>query len=131
MHTARFDDRRLIMFSLLACFTFIVGCNKTPKPADTNAARKTLETALNSWKSGNTPDALLKNSSIQMVDPSWKAGSILRDFEIQGSEEAGHDLKVEVILRLEDKQGKQVDEKVKYTVATSPKQLVIRADEMQ
>jgi hypothetical protein len=98
-------------------------------PANPDEARATLTRALDAWRDGRTIDDVTNGSpAISVADPSWTAGLKLARYEVAETARAtGFDLKIPVELWLEDSKGKEVREKVKYTVSTKPARTVIRA----
>ena len=106
----------------------VAGCGGQT-PADPDEARATLTRALDAWRDGRTIEDVTKLSpSIAVADPSWTAGLKLSRYEVAETGRAtGFDLKIPVELWLEDSKGKEVREKVKYTVSTKPARTVIRA----
>ncbi len=106
-----------------------VGCGGGPKPADPDQARATLAMALDAWRHGRTIDEVTNGSpSITVADPSWKAGFKLSRYQVaETTRSAGFDLKIPVELWLQDSKGKDVQEKVKYTVSVQPVRTVLRS----
>ena len=121
--------RARILGAVLAALFLTTGCGRSPRPADPGTARKTLQTTLDAWKDGKTPDALTKKESIKAVDQRWAEGYRLRGFEITGEEAHGYDRKFQVTLRLEGRDGKSVQETAAYNVATSPQLVVVRNED--
>jgi hypothetical protein len=108
--------------------TLPLGCGGQT-PADPDQARATLTLALDAWRDGRTIDDVTNGSPpIIVADPSWKAGFKLSRYQVaETTQTAGFDLKMPVQLWLQDLKGKNVEEKVKYTVSVSPARTVIRA----
>jgi hypothetical protein len=104
------------------------GCS-APKPDDPDQARATLTTALDAWQSGRTIDEVTNGSpAIVVSDPAWKNGFKLSRYQIaEKTSAAGLDLKFPVALRLQDPKGKDVEEKVNYTVSVQPTRTVLRS----
>ncbi len=117
--------------ALLLSLWLAAGCGPSPKPAQPEAARQTLQALLEAWKGGSTPEAFAKKSSSHVADSRWAGGYKLLEYEIAPSEEVhGYDLNFQVTLRLEDARGNKVREKTIYRVATSPRLVVLRAEEL-
>lgn len=116
---------------LLICFC---GCSRQQHAAPVNAelARKSLRSALDSWKKGDELGALRKSSpSITVQDMDWKSGYRLLAYEIQG-DGATRDanLHCPVKLTLQDPDGREVSREVVYIVGTDPVITVFREMKM-
>jgi hypothetical protein len=99
------------------------------EPTDPDQARETLSLVLNAWRDGRSVDDVTNGSPpITVADPSWKAGYKLTSYQVsEATKSTGFDLKIPVVLSLEDPKGKAVRENVKYTVSVKPARTVIRA----
>lgn len=119
---------RLAMGALAA---LLAGCGDTAAPtaADTNQARKTLDSALTAWTKGQTVDAVKAASpSILVEDPKWKNGATLKSYEVKGDgRPSGAERVFSVKLVLADASGKETTENVDYRVGTDPILTVFRA----
>jgi hypothetical protein len=63
-----------------------------------------------------------------VADPAWKAGFKLARYEVaEATSAVGFDLKIPVELWLQDPKGKEVREKVRYTVSVQPARTVLRS----
>lgn len=105
----------------------ILGCGQGPPPsADKTRALSALRTALQSWKVGESPDAVKNTLFIQMIDPAWERGAKLEKFEIEESlaQPSGFDLGVPVKMWIENSGGSA--KTIKYTVSTSPALVITR-----
>ena len=104
------------------------GCGG-PKPADPDQARATLTIVLDGWRDGRTMDQVTNGSpAIVVSDPAWKAGFKLSRYQVAATNRtAGFDLKIPVELWLQDSKGKDVQEKVNYTVSVQPSRTVLRS----
>ena len=105
------------------------GCGSSAKPADPDQARATLNTVLDAWRDGKTIDQVTNGSpAIVVSDPAWKAGFKLSRYQVaETNRTAGLDLKIPVELWLQDPKGKDVQEKVNYTVSVQPSRTVLRS----
>ncbi len=103
-----------------------MGCG-SPKPAEPDAARKTLQAAFDAWKDGKTQEAYVRSSSVHVADDRWAGGYKLLDYDITAGEEVnGYDLNFRVTLHLEDSKSKPLKETVSYKVAMSPRRVILR-----
>ena len=109
----------------------LAGCGdtSTPTAANTDQARKTLDSALTAWTQGQTVEAVKGASpSILVEDPKWKKGATLKKFEVKGDgKPSGAERVFAVKLTLADSAGKETTEDVDYRVGTSPILTVFRA----
>ena len=121
---------RRIVWLLVAACAAAGGCGG-PQQADPAAARQALTKALDTWKAGGTPESLATATPpITAVDPSWKKGVKLLDYQVADqTSAAGYDLHFTVTLTVEDEKGKKKQQRVGYDVATAPKLVVVRADD--
>lgn len=115
---------------LLVGLSLVLGCGGRPKSADPEVARQTLQTVLEAWKGGQSRDDFAKQSSIHTADSRWAGGCKLLGYTIAATEVHGYDLNFQVSLDLEDGQGNKIQEKALYRVATSPRLVVIRGEDM-
>jgi len=81
--------RWMVVFGLLLCGT--AGCSsgnaRPPAPPDPAAARTALESALEAWKNGQTPEELRTgDAAIHMADEQWFFGGKLHEFSIVDEE---------------------------------------------
>jgi hypothetical protein len=103
----------------LGCWLLIAllpGCGLSHKDyiPTKEKARKTLETALTAWQSGQPPGKIGSASpSVQVVDSGWKAGQKLSEFTILEEEPGDGPRWFSVRLRLENLKGELV---VRYVV---------------
>ncbi|WP_422928913.1 hypothetical protein [Singulisphaera sp. PoT] len=109
--------------------TLLVGCSGTPQgpPVDAGHARETLKASLDSWKNGDSPEALKsRQPPIMMQDLDWMAGAKLVDYELTSDgRKAESNLFVPVKLTLRTSKG-QVKKEVSYIVGTSPSLTIYR-----
>jgi hypothetical protein len=109
----------------------LTGCNSGPyqsAPVDANQARVTLKTALESWKSGESTEALrAKTPSIVVQDFDWSGGTKLFDYEVlDAGQEVDANLIAKVKLTIADKKGSRLEKTVYYVVGTAPVFTVFR-----
>jgi hypothetical protein len=99
-----------IAFAMLASST---GCGKKE---DLNKAKTVVETALTSWKNGESADKLV-GQGIEITDEDWKVGSKLLNFTIKdASSQPQQGPRVVVMLNMQRRNGKKVDSEVAYEV---------------
>ena len=105
-----------------------LGCGGL-EPTDPDMARETLSLALDAWRDGRSVEDVTNGKPpITVADPAWQAGYKLSRYQVSDTAKAaGFDLKIPVVLSLQDPKGKVVEEKVKYTVSVQPSRTVIRA----
>ncbi len=124
-----FARRIPTLLILLLSLGSVSGC-RSPKPAEPDAARKTLQAAFDAWKEGKTQEAYVRSSSVHIADDRWAGGYKLLDYELAAGEEVnGYDLNIRVTLRLEDPKGKSLKETASYKVAMSPKRVILRNED--
>src|ERR1700722_11672080 len=76
---------------LLAAASLLVGCQSSSDTGrfvpSQSSARQALETALDSWKTGQAPGHIEDHKPpIEVVDSKWKDGQKLSGYEITGEE---------------------------------------------
>lgn len=118
------------LFAVLLCAAF-PGCNSGAResaPVNASVARDTLERVMETWKQGQSADALQKQSpAIVVQDLDWTSGMKLMGYEIAGEgKESGANLIAQVKLTLADNQGAQTEKTVTYVVGTAPVLTVFR-----
>jgi hypothetical protein len=108
----------------------LCGCEGAPRAPRVNsdAARAALQTTLETWKSGRTPESLKTGSpAITAQDMDWESGQTLLDFQVLGpGQDDDANLRIPVELTLKDKGGRENRKKVSYVVGTSPAVTVFR-----
>ncbi len=109
----------------------IGGCGPSATPSDDADGRKALQTALDAWKEGETPDALANRTpSIHVSDGDWKSGLRLQSYQPEGEGKLiGSDLNYTVVLELKSPKGKASKKTAVYAVTTHPQLLVLRQDD--
>lgn len=128
------EGRRDVMaklFALATAGTLLSGCSgegTRAAPVDPARAREALAKVLDSWKNGETPDALRSASpSIVVQDFDWMAGAKLVSYEVTGEgKDDDANLRIPVKLTLKTAQGKETKKGVTYLVGTSPSLTVFR-----
>lgn len=115
----------LTLLLLLVC----VGCGSSHAlhPVAPDTARKSLETVLEGWKAGKTPDAWRgEKPEIVVQDVDWSMGKKLVGYEIVGEGKAV-DANLHCDVKLELAEGTGTTSKtVHYLVGTSPVITVFR-----
>src|SRR5262249_37802098 len=111
------------------------GCGRyaPPPPADPAAARQALRSALDAWQGGDTVEALARGKPpVHVADDDWQGGARLLNYEITGEGEMlGLNLCCPVALSLQDRGGRTVQKKVRYSVGTSPVLTIFREDRVK
>jgi hypothetical protein len=113
----------------LICLALLVGCSSgNPHPVKVDVAQQTLESTMESWKEGKTPDDLKNESpSVVVQDTEWSAGTKLLSYEIIGEgKPVDANLIAKVKLKLSNTEGKETEKTVTYVVGTSPVLTVFR-----
>jgi hypothetical protein len=119
--------KRLALFIALApCL--VIGCGRSLDPAvDPGEADKALQTALEAWKSGKSPQDLTKaRPSIIMNEDDWRLGKRLLDFDMEKGAVSGRQVRCRVRIKLLDKDDKTVDRNAVYIIDTVPQIVIVR-----
>lgn len=115
MHLLRMQRRSALTVLFLVG---LVGCSHqaADHALDPPLARSSVESALQAWVDGKTPEDL--KPKIIVGDPAWNQGEKLASFEILSKEETsdGSNLHIQVVRKFRD----SGDSKVTYIVGTSP-----------
>jgi hypothetical protein len=124
------SDQRLFAVALYCSFV-LTGCGSAAyqsAPVDPSMALDTLTRVMESWKEGETVDALREESPPVVVqDFDWTGGMKLLDYEVVGEgKPVDANLIAQVKLTLQDKQGAQSEKTVTYVVGTAPALTVFR-----
>lgn len=114
---------RIVMTAWIACagMMAVTGCgNKLPDPADPNAGREALTLALNTWKNGGSQEELQnRKPAVYFNEPEWQEGKKLLRYEIKGQlEPFGRQLRANVLLSVQDKNGATKEMTIPYQVDT-------------
>jgi len=105
------------------------GCGPgAAQPADQEAARNALRTALDAWKKGDPLDSLAQaQPPIHVSDWRWKSGAKLVRYEVDDRDQAvGAERRWPVKLWIDGGTGKTIHETTAYSVATHPALTVSR-----
>lgn len=118
----------ILFLALCAGTTGCDGPIAPPTASAEDAARKTLDRALEAWIQGKTVDAVKNaNPSIVVADDQWKEGAQLTKYEVLGSgQPSGAERVYQVKLWL-SRSGKEINETVAYRVGTQPILTVFRS----
>ncbi len=103
------------------------GCSRGLGPdADLEQADRVLETALEAWKSGKTPQELEQGQSILMNEDDWRTGKRLLDFKMEKGALSGRQVRCRVRITLRDKDDKTVERSAVYIIDTTPRIVIVR-----
>jgi hypothetical protein len=120
---------RTVLLAPILLLVTQFGCQGSAEPAAPELARQTLSEALDAWQSGEMPEAFRERSSITVVEPKWKAGFRLLEFEVIGNGEmSGFDWQCRVRLSLQNAGGKKMQERAIYSISTSPALVIVRSE---
>jgi hypothetical protein len=114
---------------LIALFIVLLpGCRGGLGPdAEPDVGGKALRTALEAWSSGKSQGDLEKgNPSIIMNEDDWRMGKRLVEFTVEDSAMAGRQVRCHVRIKLQDKDGKTVDQRATYVIDTTPRIVIVR-----
>jgi hypothetical protein len=106
------------------------GCGPGERqPADPDAARAALRSALDAWKRGDLPESLGKTEPpVHVSDWRWRSGAKLVRYEIaERGRPIGADLRCPVQLWIDNGRGKATRELAEYNVSTHPALAVARS----
>jgi hypothetical protein len=111
---------------LLGAWT-CAGCTPSlPPTTDPKEARAALETALDTWKRGESPQTLKdRTPPIQFADLNWDKGARLLAYEVADEQPRGLGMRITVKLSLESKDGKRRDATTIYTAETRPRIIIV------
>jgi hypothetical protein len=106
----------------------VLGCGKTlDAPVDQDKAREVLQTALESWKQGESYGALgQRQPPIYFNEPGWEAGKKLVNYQAGQMELFGRQGRCSVKLFLQDKGGKAIERDISYLIDTTPRIVIVR-----
>lgn len=124
---------RSVPFAQALCIGFLlisfVGCSRTTlRPVNPVKAREVLQSTMEAWKQGKTPEQLAEASPpVIAQDFDWMQGKKLTAYTINPKDApTGSNLTCQVTLQLEDKEGNPEEKSVYYVVGTSPGLSVFR-----
>lgn len=116
--------------ALLACavpiaviLVLFCGCQKTARdlPLDKDVARQSLTAFLESWSQGQPPESLqARVPAIVGVDPDWRSGRRLVQFETESEMDDGTNMHITTKLVFGSERGQDPAATVTYIVGTSP-----------
>jgi hypothetical protein len=114
---------------LMLLLILAAGCGRSLKSKDLDRARTAVQTGLEAWQNGESPQSLEnRDPAVRFMDDDWKQGWKLVSFEITNTHGAGGDLtpRCEVQLTLQDRRGKKIDRRVVYAIENGPPITVVR-----
>ena len=114
---------------LAACFLLLAGCGEpSAAPVDPARAQEALKLTLESWKNGDSIEALkTAKPAIVAQDLDWLGGARLVDYSVSDeTRKVAANLSVPVRLTLRTSSGKEVKKNVTYVVGTDPYLTVFR-----
>jgi hypothetical protein len=119
------------LFATMILSTLVLqGCAQRSPQKSTDKAEALVETILDSWTRGVSPDKFGgSNQSIVVTDPDWSAGYRLLSFlsiEAKPTEGTPPHVRCRVALSLADPTGKKVDKEVVYDVQVGDKSVIRR-----
>ncbi|HZZ81383.1 MAG TPA: hypothetical protein VFE62_22970 [Gemmataceae bacterium] len=119
-------QRFTIVFALILLIQF--GCSRGLAPnANLDVADKALQTGLDAWKSGKSPQDLEKGKpSIIMNEDDWRAGKRLLDFTMEKGALSGRQVRCRVHIKLEGKDGEISERDAVYIIDTTPRIVIVR-----
>lgn len=116
---------------LLAVPCLFVACSKSlPPPSEIDQGMTLLNQVLDTWKQGDSPDALASGKpSVRVIDRDWTQGFRLIDYQLVGEpNHYGLEVIQAVTLELEDENGRPLRKEVNYLITTGANPLVARED---
>jgi hypothetical protein len=123
--------RRLLPITLVVSAWVVPGCAKDTSKQAVDKAEKVVETFLDAWSRGESPDKFADaNQPIQGSDPDWKAGLRLLSFltvDSKQSQDDPHYFLCRMTLSLQDRRGKKLEKQVVYGVHLGEKNTLERA----
>lgn len=120
-------DRGVIVTTLVTTL-FLAGCGERRYRVEIPAAKDALQSALDAWKKGESPEDLKKRQPPVVVqDPDWTGGAKLTDFRVlNDGKEDGPNFYCSVELVLKNQNEKEERASVRYIVTTNPNVTVFR-----
>jgi hypothetical protein len=103
------------------------GCGQgLPPAADPGRARAALQTSLEAWKAGQSPDALRARSpAIYFNDDAWKADARLADYAIQSEAANGQGWRCDVQMTVQSGDRPPRDRFASYQIDTDPAIVIV------
>ena len=125
--------RKLPMRLAVAVFISLpfCGCRPAAPPATSvESATRLLQSTLEAWITGATVAQMRdQQPPVYVADELWLQGMRLKHFNIDGAGQPfGTNVRFHVTLEGSDAQGRKVERRVKYLVATTPAQSIARED---
>jgi hypothetical protein len=124
----------LVLVAACLCLLFTLmlsGCSGSSHGSAVNVplARESLKIALEHWKNGDAPEALLSSATpMTAQDFEWASGAKLLDYQfLDDGRQEDLNLRVQVkIILAQQGKSKPVEKKASYVIATSPSVTVYR-----
>jgi hypothetical protein len=106
------------------------GVGGQPQPTDSEQARAALRAALDSWKAGEKPEVLARQSpAIHVKDVDWDGGFRLVAYRADADGRlVGYDMNYPVVLELKSPRGVAVKKNAVYTVTTRNEVFISRQE---
>lgn len=117
--------------SLALALAALIGCaDPLPPPAEPDGARQALTTALDTWQSGEPPDALAsREPPLRILDRDWSGGSTLIGYKLKGDgHPLGPNVQQTVTLNLKTPRGKALKKTVNYVIGSGDPPVIARQD---
>jgi hypothetical protein len=114
---------------LAALALALAGCDSALPAVDPARAREALQSVLEAWRRGESPDSLRQQSPpVHVGDDDWKAGraKLVRYEVADPPSPVGAGLRFRTTLTLQDARGKSRRQTVQYRVFTAPCLSVVR-----
>jgi hypothetical protein len=114
------------------CLVAGCGAREEIRPqGDVAAAKAALKTALDAWKTGQSPSEAGTQDSVIWTDEDWRAGKKLSAYQLTSEpEQNGGHWRIYAELTLEDKGKKAVPTRASYAVTLGEPTVILRGDEL-
>jgi hypothetical protein len=97
--------------------------------ADADRATAALRTALDASKDGASPDSLKTSTPpIHVSDSEWASGNKLIDYSIESGQTAGFGWRCDVLLTVEEENGRTRQHRAMYRIDTDPAVVVVHEE---